>query len=183
MNSNSNDMEKMREAWRSMGECLGMQPGGDSNPGNLNKKKTSLDQLCNRYRVFYRISLVMILVSSLVFTRIGNDWSFYLALSYAVYFLTVFCMDNWLYNGIRAIDPVEMSISDVVSKALYYRKRHLQFMVVLIPMAICLIGFTVYVFSPDRYFINGMVAGAIVGVCIGIVQFRRFMSEYKKLTE
>lgn len=128
----------------------------------------------------------MVFVSFMIFSRglIGeshlNPW---LGVAYAVYFLTAFSMDQWLYQGIGKIDPLKMSVSQVLKKSLFYRKRHLQFMAILIPMALGLLGFTGYVFSNDRYMLIGMIAGAIFGAIIGIIHFRRFMVEYRNLSE
>ena len=76
-----------------------------------------------------------------------------------------------------------MSVSEVAYNAMFYRKRHLQFMAVLIPMAVALLGFTGYVFSSEIYFPYGMIVGAVCGLIIGIIQFRKFMAEYRKLSE
>lgn len=187
MNAENVDMEKMRKAWLEMGKALGMQPSSsDNNPKNLNNMRTTLDRLRDKYRMFRTVALLMVFGSFMIFSRgwiIESRLSFRLGVAYAVYFLTCFVMDQWLYYGIGTIDPLRMSVSDVVEKSLFYKKRHLQFMVALIPMAVCLLGFTGYVFSAEKYMLAGMVAGAICGAAMGIVQFRRFMADYRKLSE
>ena len=56
-------------------------------------------------------------------------------------------------------------------------------MAVLIPIAISLICFTSYIFSIDKYFIMGIVFGAVVGLLLGSIQLYRFMKNYRTITE
>lgn len=69
MNTENIDIEQMRKAWLAMGEGLGMKLPTDNNPDNLNRKKTALDRLRDKYRIFFTISLLMIFVSFMVFSR------------------------------------------------------------------------------------------------------------------
>lgn len=92
-------------------------------------------------------------------------------------------MDHWLWRGIGTIDLVRMDVTTVTRKTMYYRKKHLQFMAIIIPMAIGLLGFTGYVYSVETSFLCGMICGAICGAIIGIIQFRKFMTDYRKLLE
>lgn len=186
MNTENFDIDEMRKTWMEMGKTLGMQTVADSNPKDLDRKKTALDRLRERYLTFSAISFVMMFATFMVFSRGIFEVShlrFWLGVSFAVYFLTASCMDFWLWNGIGTIDPLRMSVSEVTDKSLFYRKRHLQFMTILIPMVIALLGFTGYVFSFETYFVGGMILGVILGTIIGVCQFRRFMSEYRELSE
>lgn len=186
MNIENQDIEQMRKAWIEMGKALGMQPAPFNDPGEMGSKKTALDRLRNRYRVFWIASLLLSFGTFMFFSsRSIMDGRLYLwlGIAYAVYFLTAFCMDFWLYNGLGTINPLKMGVTEVAWKSAFYRKRHLQFMVVLIPMAIALIAFTGYVFSSEMYFLNGLATGVILGLIIGIIQLRRFMTEYRNLSE
>lgn len=186
MNPQNFDIEQMRKAWTEMGKALGMQAATDNNPENLNRKKTALDRLRDRYRVFWTICLLMAFGSFMVFSGrmfAGDHIYLWLGTAYAVYFLTAFCMDLWLWNGIGTIDPLTMGVAEIARKSMFYRKRHLQFMTVLIPMAIALLGFTGYVFSAETFFLSGMGMGIVCGAAIGIMQFRRFMAEYRNLSD
>lgn len=186
MNTQNFDIEQMREAWVEMGKALGMSSIPDNNPKDFQKKKTSLDHLRERYRNFWIFSLIMAFAGFLIFSTgrfIMSNLNLWLGIAYAVYFLTTSLMDYWLWKGLGTIDPLQMSVSEIAGKAMFYRKRHLQFMIILIPMAIALLCFTGYVFSSEMYFLNGMIAGAILGLILGTIQFRRFMSEYRKLSD
>lgn len=186
MNKDNIDIEEMRKAWYEMGRALGIQTLPDSHSQDLARRKTALDRLRDRYLSFWVISLVMTVLGFLIFSRgvfVTNPLNFWLGVAYAGYFLIVSSMDFWLWKGLGQIDPLRLSVTETSAKSLFYRKRHLQFMAVLIPMAATLLCFTGYVFSSEMFFINGMIAGAIIGLIIGTVQLRRFMSGYRKLTD
>lgn len=175
----------MRKAWIAMGKALGEQPSSDNNPDDLNKKKTALDRLRDRYCVFWIASLLLAFGTFMIFSRgqiVDSSLNLWLGVAYAVYFLTVSGMDFWLWRGLDSINPLSMTVSEISEKALYYRKCHLRFMAVLIPMAILLLGFTGYVFSSEIYTLYGMIFGAIAGLIIGILQFRKFMIAYRNLS-
>lgn len=186
MNTENQDIAQIRKAWLAMGESIGTRTSAHHDPEDLSQRKTSLDRLRDKYRHFWIMALIMSFFSWMVFSRgrlLEDGSGFWLGIAYAVYFLTVFCMDYWLWRGIGTIDPLKMSVSEVAEKAMFYRKRHLQFIAFLIPMAAVLLGFTGYVFSSDVYFLGGMIVGGVCGLIVGIIQFRRFMAEYRKLSD
>ncbi len=90
-------------------------------------------------------------------------------------------MDWWLYYGIGSIDCVRMSVREVSEKAMFYRKRHLQFVMILIPFALILFGWLAYVNSGDIYLLAGMAAGAFFGLAIGLYHLSQFLRDYKTL--
>lgn len=149
------------------------------------KRTTALENLSRRYRRFSLVAFIMIIWSFFMFLSgtFPEDYRLPLSLSFGVYFLVCSTMDYWLYMGIRSIDIQEMTVAQVIAKALFYRKRHLQFMAVLIPMAIALVTYFVWTITGDIYMIGGVAAGAIVGLAIGTRQFLRFMADYRTLTE
>lgn len=186
MKSENLDIEQIRKAWTEMGKALGMQTVYDSDPKDFCKKKTALDQLRERYIRFAIMSLVMVFPGFFIFSRgifMISNLHFWLGLAFAVYFLTASCMDFWLWRGIGSLDPLRMSVSEIYGKSMFYRKRHLQFVGILIPMMIALLGFTGYVYFSEMYFLYGMIAGAICGGIIGVFQFRQFMAEYRELSD
>lgn len=180
------DLDNLKKSWIEMGKSLGAKFDHQYDPDKLSNMKTALDRLRDRYRVFWRAGLIMIFSSFLIFSKhliVENPLNLHLGFAYAAYFLMCFIMDHWLWKGIGSIDPLRMGVAEVAKKALYYKKRHLQFMIFLIPMAIAILGLTGYVFSSDKYLLMGMITGAICGAILGIFQFRRFMAEYRKLTD
>lgn len=186
MNNEDINIEEMRNAWMEMGKALGLQPNPGNNPKDLDKKRTALDRLRDRYHAFWIISLIMVIPGFTLFSKwmfLSGNLHLWLGIAFAVYFLTASGMDFWLWRGIGTIDPLRMSVSEIAGKSMFYRKRHLQFMAILIPMAVALLGFIFYVNFHEIYFVNGMIAGVIIGAIIGTIQFRRFMAEYRKLAD
>ncbi|MDE6631937.1 MAG: hypothetical protein K2K23_02955 [Muribaculaceae bacterium] len=150
------------------------------------KRRTALENLADRYRRFSNLALILILLS---FSWIFNPDMFpgnqglriAVGVSFAVYALIASIMDRWLYKGIQSIDIVVMPVSEVVRKALFYRKRHLQFIVILLPIVLSIIA--VMAWSMDNlYFRLGIVVGFIAGVAIGVRQLLAFLADYRDIT-
>ena len=143
------------------------------------KKETALERLAAKYRRFSTMSLVMTILSCFwMFSPApfsSEDKKYVLSIVLMAYFATCSSVDFWLYRGVSSINCFEMSVSDVISRALYYRKKHLQSMMYLIPFAMLVFGAMIYAFDADRYLIYGMVGGLIVGILIGYRKFREFM--------
>lgn len=151
------------------------------------KKKTALQNLATRYLRFSRIGLVAAIVFGLSF----STHSFHLAhgnriLLVAVmtgFFALASIMDFWLYKGISSIDCSTMNVSEVISKSLFYRKRHFQFIAILFPLAIGLVTYEFFLFSDNEGFVYGGIIGIAVGLAIGLIQLMKFLSDYKTLRE
>lgn len=186
MNTRNDDLDNIRRAWTSMGESLNNLTAENIPTNRLSNMKTTLDRLADKYKHFSICSLVMILSSSLLFSRpdmLARPWSIYIPIAFSAYFFIAFAIDHYLYNGIKSIDPLTMTVSEVANKALYYKKRHLQSIILLLPMAVALIIATAYAFSFDGYVLAGMAAGALFGLAIGITQLCKFLSYYRNLSE
>ena len=70
-------------------------------------------------------------------------------------------MDRWLYKGISRIDVATMPVSEVCRLAFYYRKKHFQFMAILIPLAVIFITCLGLVLPFDKWFYIRYVGGRI----------------------
>ncbi|MDE5849756.1 MAG: hypothetical protein K2H38_06415 [Muribaculaceae bacterium] len=178
-------MDNLRKDWQDT--SVSIRRDSESYASIINgKRKTALQNLAERYRRFSNLALVLILLS---FSWIFNPDMFpgnhglriAVGVSFAVYALMASIMDRWLYKGIQSIDIVVMPVSEVVRKALFYRKRHLQFIVVLLPIVLAIIA--VMAWSMDNlYFRLGIVVGFIAGVAIGIRQLLAFLADYRAIT-
>ncbi len=148
------------------------------------KRETALKNLARRYNRFSLISGIAIIgsISFLNQKLIPADSRLLLCISFAIYFFTASMMDLWLSNGISKIDCLRMSVSEVAGKAAFYRKRHFQFMAVLIPMAITLITILARQFTDNIIFLVCMGIGALTGLTFGLRQLREFMTDYRSLT-
>lgn len=149
------------------------------------RRYTALERLARRYRNFSIISAVAIIVMPIMMMNMGLLESAMIPLIVCadLYFFLASVMDLWLSNGVSKIDCALMPVKEVVRKATFYRKRHLQFVMILLPMAIALVGSMVY-FREDymnKYFLIGVISGALVGLIIGSSQLMRFLRDYKDL--
>ena len=151
------------------------------------KRKTALQSLAQRYRWFSNIAIVAMCCLLLPFYRvaseeIGSTAGLWIMVAFAVIFLVSSVMDRWLYHGVSSIDVTRMPVSEVAEKAHFYRKRHLQFVAVLLPMAFAVLGVLGWL-SDDTFLIAGMATGAIIGFALGLRQLLRFMADYRTLTD
>lgn len=183
MTNQNENLDEVKKAWIAMGNSLGMRIP-EYSIDNLNDKKTALDRLRNSYKRFFIAAAIFTFTSFLIFYRFskidGQD-VIYIGIAYSAYFFTVFLMDFWMWKGIGTINPLTMSVSEVTRKSLFYRKRHLQFVAVLLPIAISIMCVTGYIFSYEKYFLVGIIAGAIVGFALGVTQLLRFLDDYRTL--
>ncbi len=154
-----------------------------------NNKNTALKKLISKYKWFSIFGLIMAIVSTQWFIILKNcevadtGLALLLTIVFIVYFGVCSIMDYWLYKGVSAINCYTMSVSEVADKALYYRKRHNQFVAILIPCAFVVLGVLAYVLRADESAIIGMVCGFIVGAILGIRQYIEFMAQYKRISK
>ena len=150
------------------------------------KRKTALQNLADRYKRFSTMGVILILLStSYIFNPNiipGNlKWRVGIGIAFALYALTASLMDLWLYNGIRSIDVVTMPVKEVIGKALFYRKRHLQFIAILLPFVLAIIG--AFAWKGDNiYFRLGILVGFIVGTAVGLRHLMAFLADYRTIT-
>lgn len=180
--------EEMKTAWESTSTRLNnlennyyqmMQSAREG------KKKTALESLITQYKSFSVVALICTVLSVpyAMLPVINERLRLPLAILMAVYFATASLMDYWLYLKMSGIDIFEMGVGRVAELARLYRKRHHQFMMVLIPYAIVMVGFIAYAISDQQAAIYGIIIGAIIGLAIGIRFYLKFMNNYKVLTE
>lgn len=155
-----------------------------------NRRQTALQSLAKRYRWFSNYALLLLVLMPLVLINLfwthgyGQEWMRIAIVVFSmIYCATCSIMDRWLYRGICSIDIYEMSVAEVCSLAIYYRKRHLQFVVILIPMAVVLLGGIAWALSSNMYLIYGIITGALVGLILGTRQLYAFLDSYRSLTK
>lgn len=149
------------------------------------KRRTALDNLARRYRWFSNMGLVFLLIVPLNLLNFSLfpdvKYRMLVIIWFGSFFMISSVMDRWLYHGIKSIDVGSMSVSEVVKKALYYRKWHIRFIFILLPFALGCLGLLAYLVD-DPYLRLGMLAGFMVGVALGIHQLMNFLADYKSLT-
>ncbi len=176
--------EEIRDTWREAATRFSAPDPDDFEGMYRRKKETALERLAGKYKRFSRLGLIMgiacccYMTPNMVFPEHLKIW---IAISFSAYFLICSAMDYWLYKGVSSIDCYTMTVSEVAERAMYYKRRHLQFIAMLIPLAIAIIGFIIYAAGGNKYLIAGVMCGALVGGCLGYRQYLEFMGEYKKL--
>lgn len=175
--------QDMKSAWRETATSLQTENDRLLTEFRNGNPLTSLERLRNRYRRFAILGFTMLPLSFVfmlknIFPIEGGIW---ITLSFIVYFLTCGFMDTWLYRGLDTIDCLHMSVSEVIEKARYYRKKHLQFIVILIPMAIALLCGLAYFTGWEEHILLGMIVGGSIGFAIGLQQLFAFLRDYKNI--
>lgn len=157
--------------------------------GGSPRRKTALQALIARYRRFSYLSLICVLGLMPCFVHFLGQWTetkgwtvYGLDAFMGVYFILACIMDRWLANGLSSINIAEMPVAEVCGRIFYYRKKHLQFMAVLIPMAVVFIGWLAWICAKDTSILMGMIVGAVAGGCLGYNAFCHFMKEYREAT-
>ena len=178
-------MDNLRKDWQDADVAIRRESESYQNIIN-GKRKTALQNLADRYKRFSIMGIILIMLSlSYCFNPNifpgDSRWRIIISVAFALYALTASVMDRWLYNGIRSIDVGTMPVAEVIGKALFYRKRHLQFIAVLLPFVLAIIG--AYAWKGDNiYFRLGILVGFIVGTAVGIFQLMNFLSDYRAIT-
>lgn len=179
--------EELKSAWRDTARGLGASSPSEETLEKIRigKQSTSLDRLGARYFRFVVLGLFCAVLSfsfmlSSIFRAYNPIW---LTLAFMTYFLTCATMDFWLYRGVGSIDCLRMPVSEVIKKALYYRKRHLQFVLILLPLAIGVCFLLALYCHFDSTIVLGMIVGGATGLAIGLFQLREFMQDYRSIAE
>ncbi len=149
------------------------------------RKLTALQSLARRYRRFSIIALAVIPCSlgMLNLQFMTEHTRLILVIGYAAFMFVSSVMDSWLSRGISSIDCSRMSVSEVARKAMFYRKRHLQFMMVLLPLAFALVGYIIFNSTASVYLCAGIIVGVLLGAAMGLRGFFDFMADYHTLTD
>lgn len=149
------------------------------------KRKTALESLARRYRWFSNIAILFagVIPLNLLNFNLFPDSKLRIVtvIWFCCFFMISSVMDRWLYNGIKQIDIVTMSVSEVIVKAIYYRKWHIRFIIILLPLALVCLGLMAFMIN-DVYVRLGMLCGFILGVSIGVRHLMNFLADYKALT-
>lgn len=182
------ELEEMKKIWEQTDSRLSTIEDQLSSMGEnvmMARKRTALDSLALRYK---RFSLVAILFAgTMVLYTVGDiipgPWGPWICLAMAAYMLLVSGMDYWLYIKVKEIDVEGIGVSKVACMARYCRRKHLQFIMVLVPIAIVLVTALIYSFSDEIYMVYGAIAGLIFGLALGSRAFMKFMADYRSLRE
>ncbi|HBC21335.1 MAG TPA: hypothetical protein DD401_07155 [Prevotella sp.] len=179
MNTSANadmDEQKIKQDWEKAKAALG-NAAGNNVPDT--ERKTALDKLIARYRSFVRLECLCIVLMPFAVYWLFSDNGILLPIYAAAFFLLAALVDHWLARRLAAIDIQRMNVTAVVRTALDCRKRHLQSMMLLIPLAVGFIGIIAYASINATHLLIGMAVGLAAGLALGIREFRAFMRDYR----
>lgn len=170
--------EELQKTWQESGRI-----GSPYNPQMNSRRETALEKLMREYKRFSWIALAMTFVSIGLYNLswLEMPWKVVIPLLFISFFATSSTMDHWLANGIRSIDCSRMSVREVIDRSLFYRRRHHQFMMILIPYAAIVLGCFGWASRAEIYLLAGMGAGFLVGLAIGIRKYLDFMANYRDI--
>lgn len=144
----------------------------------IKNMKTAQEKLAAQYRHFAIAGLLCQLSAFITISHVANLW---LALAFAVFFLTAAGMDWWLCRKVSAINVTTMTVSEVAAAARHCRRAHHRCQLVLIPWACILIGLLCYARTDNVFFLWGCATGATIGLCIGLKVYFNMMRQYKNM--
>lgn len=145
---------------------------------SIEKNSTALDWLANKYKWMAIFVAPIGIMTMIVGRELFGTW---ICVSYCLYFLLADLMDIYLYRQIKKIDPATMSVSQVSHMARLCRRRHHQFQLILIPLAIALVSALVYYNLNDANIVVSMAIGGAFGLILGTILYLRMMKRYRTL--
>ncbi len=146
----------------------------------MRRRQTSLDTLERHYRCLATAAPLLAVGTAICLTDLtGNAW---MTTAFVFFIVLAGAMDLGLLRRVRRIRPSEMPVGEVAREAAECRHRHHLCQLILIPCALLLIGWLAASMIDEWDVLAGIACGAAVGLTIGLLQYRKMMKAYKKLT-
>lgn len=179
--------EELRKEWRQSCDCQSSDTltGSEAETITRSKRKTALTRLADRYARFSNLAFTFALFSPVWIANpeVGGKHKSIIIICMMIYFIICGAIDRHICHKVRAINIFEMPTSEVIARAMKCRLLHLRSMAFIIPLAITLIVLFSWSNSWNPYINIGIISGALIGVAIGTIQFRRFMRDYRDMKE
>lgn len=180
------NLEQLKKNWIEMGYILGMSLPSTSSV-NMDKQKTTLDKMRRRYLL---IGICVLFWSVMMFPIwfyidfLPAAYVLPVALSYTVMMVGFGTMILLIRNRVGQINTLEMSVDEVRKMSLQCKKRHLQFVMIGLPTAIIWVIFFIFATLQSQYnVVDAVIVGGLFGGILGITAFRKFMKDYRSLSE
>lgn len=169
------EINEIKSNWQSAKREI--NPGSEIQPDN--GRRTALQRLGDQYRRFSILSLIF------MFCGTGSLWntgirSIWLIAVFIILLGAASITDHYLTLKIRAIDPMTMSVTEVLQRTLDCRKIHIRWVVFAVPVVIGWCAAMAWYLKADIYAVSGICFGAIVGLTIGIRVLMNFMNDYRQ---
>ncbi len=176
--ASDSDEKKIRQDWKKTKAALGNCNADGKIPDS--QRKTALEKLIGRYRSFVLLEcLCLILFPTCMHWLFNGSNDTFLAMYAIIFFITAAVVDYKLALKLATIDIQQMTVAAVLRTILDCRKRHLQSMILLIPMAVGFIGVIAYASINETHLLIGMAVGLVAGLALGIREFNGFMRDYR----
>ncbi len=186
MNTENFELDQMRKSWMEMGKVLGRE-SLRSNPDNMNNMKTNLDKLRTRYLEGWKFSFIAgILLAAGLFLNpsINSEYRLPLGISYIILMLTNGFVLYRLWCGLEKIDPLTMPITQVCTLANHYKKYHMLYYLLFIPIVIVWSGYYMFaLLSKEFGGMHSVVIGCILGGFSGLCAIFLYLRDYRNLTK
>ena len=179
------DTDELKKIWQQTDARLSALEAQTPNMAQsaIRRRHTVFDNLRNRYRRFIMVAMIMIFVMPLYAIKDfwPGEYDTFITVVFMAYFIMVAIMDYTIYRRLGSVDIDTMPVNEVNEIVKCCRRRHHQYMAVLIPIAIFLIGLIIWQSVDESYMLVGIFAGLVFGISVGIMAYRRFMEDYRSL--
>lgn len=174
--------EDVRENWRG----TRFRPTENLEEVMDGKRRTAVQRLAVRYRLFAIVGLAAIPCLSPIFFQSDiipdRTHRIIITLMFALFFIIAATIDLCFYSRLNKVDCTTKTVSEAREKARRYRRRHLQAVMILFPTALAVVvTFAIFVADPD--ILKGMMLGGVIGLLIGSRQLYNFLRDYRTLID
>ena len=176
--------KNIHNCWRDLRFRNTSEDNNEMNDITGGRRRSSLQSLAQRYNWFSNMALFMTIWPVIMWLNpsVSIPHEKVILIVLCIYFATCSIMDRWLYCGIKSIDCATMPVVEVARLTRLYRRRHLQFIGLLIPIVIGVIGTLIY-YSNNIYLTVGVIMGTIIGIAIGSRQLMAFLEDYRQVLQ
>jgi hypothetical protein len=171
------NIDELKNEWQSLNTVS--KESNDSMVKDVVKGKitSAREHLMKQYKTMF--SVFAPIACAVLFANF-NLFPLYIIVATTIYLVIAGIMDLYMYKGIKGLDLSTEGVTQIATKAKFYRRRHHQFQLILIPMLVILV---VLFFSCATGWLRvGMAVGLIVGLAAGIPTYIGIMRDYKQLS-
>lgn len=170
------DIEEMKPQWQSAREAI--RPEHEQKFDT--RRRTSLQRLAHRYRVFTYLPLVLILTSANNLVTYHSVWHF---AGFVLLMAACAAESYYLMKRLSSIDTAHMPVKEVLDRIMNCRKSHLTFVAIGMPCALLWCLSLAYRYRMDTFFTGGILAGFFVGLLLGLRLLHHYLKDYREALE
>lgn len=176
--------DELKNTWRQSGAADPSsygRPVGDAEIDRITSGRITgaRDRLMRQYRLTFLFAPAAGILCQLPLLGTIPLW---ISLAFILFFIIAGGMDYYLWRGIRSIDLDFDGVEEVARKARFYRRRHHQFQLLLIPAAVVIItAFALSAAEVDIHMVYGIIAGIVIGLPLGLTVYFRMMRNYRSM--